>query len=493
MSDNAGVVTPKRKVSSWSASVFVHLIVLVALAFVFFPGKRNPRELEAFYSSEIGDQLEFLTDDEGNLNPNQDEQYKLNVPEELRIEDAIVFEKDELPFDPNVSAPLFDQSRIESSDFLSGRTDPGLKNDLLSKYGGNRLTEEAVHRGLEWLKKQQQKDGSWSLQGPYANGISASYVDNEPAATALALLAFQGAGNTRVSGEHSSVVKRGWTWLLKQQNKDGSFAPEVRSNEALFYTQAICSIAICELIVQEKAESNNLRAQAQSAINFILDNQHAELGGWKYAPQTSSDLSVTGWCLMALKTAEIAGLEIPKTCFERISKFLDLVSYDDGAGYVYQLDYNRNTKKYAVTDERKSPSMTATGLMCREYLGWSPSVPALSRGAEFLASPENIEENFRFPSSSEEKGDFSKNVYGWYSTSMALKNLGPYNKHWRRWNAALSKELPKRQEPKGAKEAGSWDPQYDEYSFGGGRLYVTCLSILCLEVYYRHLSLHRPL
>ena len=73
---------------------------------------------------------------------------------------------------------------------------------------------------------------------------------------------------------------------------------------------------------------------------------------------------------------------------------------------------------------------------------------------------------------------------------MALKGLGPYNQYWRIWNKVLSSELPKRQVPPNSQEAGSWNPESDEYAFGGGRLYVTCLSILSLEVYYRHLSIY---
>jgi hypothetical protein len=50
--------------------------------------------------------------------------------------------------------------------------------------------------------------------------------------------------------------------------------------------------------------------------------------------------------------------------------------------------------------------------------------------------------------------------------------------------------LPKQQVKQG-KERGSWDPEGDAWGDVGGRLYVTCLSIYMLEVYYRHLPLYR--
>ncbi|MBR0226596.1 MAG: terpene cyclase/mutase family protein [Thermoguttaceae bacterium] len=482
LSDDVEGVSTKQKLSSWTISLLFHGVVVLILAFLFFPGIPEAPELEATFSTELGDQLDFFTDDEGNLNPNQNQEYKLVVPEEVKVDDLLVFEEKELPFEQNVNAPVFEQTRVEMSDMLAGRTDPGVKNDLLSKYGGSKLTEDSVEAGLQWLRRQQQKDGSWSLRGPYASGL-ASRIDNQPAATALALLAFQGAGNTRSSGDYSSVVRRGWLWLLRQQDQDGCFTPRERVHEALFYTHAICTLALCELITLEKKNNTELRKSAKKAIDYLLENQNVEMGGWRYDPQVGSDLSVTGWCLMALRTAEMAGFKIPKTHYERISAFLDSVSYDDGAGYVYQLDSHGK-----ISDLDKRPSMTATGLLCREYLGWPQNEEALRRGAEQLAKKENL---IRFPTTEKEAAKFSHNVYGWYSTSMALKGLGPYNKNWRAWNGALSRELPQRQEPKNSKEAGSWNPQYDEYSFGGGRLYVTCMSILCLEAYYRHMPIYQ--
>src|SRR5829696_8969888 len=75
---------------------------------------------------------------------------------------------------------------------LTGR-EAGAKKALLTAYGGDATTESAVIAGLEWLKKQQMKDGGWSLTGPYPDGSS---VENRLSATAMALLAFQGYGST---------------------------------------------------------------------------------------------------------------------------------------------------------------------------------------------------------------------------------------------------------------------------------------------------------
>ena len=94
-----------------------------------------------------------------------------------------------------IPAGLLASSHLLAPDIglaLSGREE-GTKQVLLAAYGGTALTEAAVTEGLNWLKRNQTKDGSWSLTGPYSDGC---YNENPTAATAMALLAFQGAGHT---------------------------------------------------------------------------------------------------------------------------------------------------------------------------------------------------------------------------------------------------------------------------------------------------------
>ena len=66
------------------------------------------------------------------------------------------------------------------------------------------MTQAAVARGLEWLARNQQRDGSWSLAGPYSDGVD-SHEENQAAATAMALLAFQGDGNTHMDGKYKKT------------------------------------------------------------------------------------------------------------------------------------------------------------------------------------------------------------------------------------------------------------------------------------------------
>ena len=444
----------------WLVSAIVHAVILIILALIFLPALgRRQIELEAIYAEKLGEQLEFDT-----LFIGKSE----DVPQEL------IITPENLPLveDPFAAPPEMPVTSLEgfqtTSDepakligvALSGREE-GMKKALLAAYGGTATTEEAVLRGLQWLARQQRKDGSWSLCGPYSDGVREDW-ENEVAATAMALIAFQGAGNTHRRGQFRTQVERGWKWLLEQQDSEGNFFQGGPFNHR-FYTNGLCGIAICELYGMTKDES--FREPAERLIQYLLRSQSPE-GGWRYSPQADSDLSVTGWIVMALQSARMAGLEVPQDTFRKIERFLDRVSHSGGSRYSYQRGDEPNL------------AMTAEGLLCRQYLGWRRNDPRLVEGVAFLTQPENLI-------------DYDNpNVYYWYYATQVCHHME--GDAWRKWNERMRQVVPAHQEKSG-REAGSWHPlkpRPDAWADHGGRLYVTCLCIYMLEVYYRHLPLY---
>ena len=123
--------------------------------------------------------------------------------------------------------------------------------------------------------------------------------------------------------------------------------------------------------------------------------------------------------------------------------------------------------------------MTAEGLLCRIYLGWPSTHPALLQAIEddLLPNTPSLE-------------DDNYSVYYWYYATQVMHHMeGDF---WQKWNAVMRQAVPENQVKEG-REAGSWDPMKpseDEWARYGGRLYVTCLSLYMLEVYYRHLPLY---
>ncbi|MEN6493763.1 MAG: squalene--hopene cyclase [Thermoguttaceae bacterium] len=452
-----------RSAPPWLVSAVLHMLGLIVLALWVvvreLPRNQITLEAEAVYAEKLGDQLEFDTPLAGN-DPDKVEEPIL-TPDNLPLVDN--------PFaaPTKLDMELVPSGFTATSDIkaniglaLDGRQEGSAKTALLGAYGGTRETEASVQSGLMWLAKNQKSQGSWSLRGPYSDGAA---DDNPPAATAMALLAFQGAGNTHKSGKFSKNVAAGWNWLLQEQDDDGSFFHE-GGYQHRFYTQGQCTIALCELYGMTRDYA--YRAPAQLAVKYLLQSQSPE-GGWRYAPQADSDVSVTGWIVMALQSARMAGLEVPPDTFRRVMRFLDKAAVDQGRRYPYQIG------------REASLTMTAEALLIRQYLGWPRDEARMIDGVDWIIRPENLV-NFK-------KG---RNVYYWYYATQVCHHME--GEYWKKWNGVMRQVLPE-QQVKSGREAGSWDPlrpTRDEWEAHGGRLYVTCLSIYMLEVYYRHLPLY---
>ncbi len=446
----------------WLISAAFHMLLLIILGLLVMSMRdRNQIQLDftPVYAEQLGEQLEFDSPF-GMDNIDAIEEPIFSISDLPEVKDPFAAPT-ELEIQPDGSVATSDIEAPSIGLALKGREE-GAKKSLLGRYGGTALTEAAVGRGLDWLARNQLKDGSWSLKGPYSGGVPADF-DNPVAATAMALLAFQGAGNTHKNGKFRQNVVSGWRWLLNEQDNNGNFFHEGGFNHK-FYTQGLCTIAICELYGMTK--DPKYKKAAERAVQYCLDSQSPQ-GGWRYAARSDSDVSVTGWIVMALQSARMAGLEVPEDNLRRVDGFLDKVAREDGSRYPYQRD-----------GEIKL-SMTAEALLCRQYLGWDRDDPRLVSGVEWITSPENLV-NYN-------KG---RDVYTWYyATQVAHHMEGDY---WKRWNAVMRQVLPEQQVKRG-RENGSWDPEQptlDQWAPHGGRLYVTALSLYMLQVYYRHLPIY---
>ncbi len=344
-----------------------------------------------------------------------------------------------------------------------------------SGVGGDVDVPKAIERSLAWLSRQQQKDGHWSLNGPYDDPGT---IQTNTGATSLALLALVGDGNTHQAGPHREVVRKGIEWLRGIQRPTGDlFDIAEQGKEAHFYSHAQGTIALCEALALSGDES--LRPVATRAVNFLVQSQNPKLGGWKYRPLAEDgigDLSVTGWALMALHTARMAKIDVPPEAFLLSSTFLDAVQAapDDPSRYRYRPD--------EPAQDAQGMSMTAEGLLCRQWLGWPREYAPMVKGTEFLLSVRNE------PVWAEGR----RNVYAWYYTSQTLHNLG--GDPWRRWFGQVAPLIVKAQSTSG-KNAGSWSPTrprgaFLEWGHGAGRLYFTVMCTLILETPDRHAPIY---
>ena len=132
-------------------------------------------------------------------------------------------------------------------------------------------------------------------------------------------LGFLGSGQTHRSGQHRAVVQRGLAFLVSNLQREGNRATLLdRGN---YYSHGICTIAVCEAYAMTQDPA--LAEPAQALVNEIIYAQDPFGGGWRYTARQPGDTSVTGWQFMALKSAKMGGLQVPRvTVFEAFAIFL---------------------------------------------------------------------------------------------------------------------------------------------------------------------------
>ncbi len=352
-----------------------------------------------------------------------------------------------------------------------------LREHALGQFGGTQESEAAVDLALKWLASTQDVEGHWDGDAYGAGkvdvegGINREFAgrDADTGLTALSILAFLGKQNTLEEGDYSENVTRALRWLVYQQGKNsqgvdgylGGNAAEI----AGMYSHAIATFAIAEAYAMTKdpARAEFLLEPLQKAVRFTLLCQ-LEDGGWRYkrGQQGGGDMSIFGWQLMALKSAQAAGIEIPLATRQRMIVFLQ----QRGLGKVGGLAGYR-------ANERPTVAMTAESLFCKQMLGQAREHPSCAEAVSFmLANPPNR---------------LSMNLYTWYYSTLAMYQYG--GEEWDRWNVPLRDLLISEQVTSG-ENAGSWDPR-DQWGGYGGRIYSTAFATLTLEVYYRYLPLYR--
>ena len=320
---------------------------------------------------------------------------------------------------------------------------------VMAKLGGTRQTEAAVDKALAYLASIQSEDGRWDMS---AHG---GKTDSDMAGTGAALLAFYGRGQRHDEPcKYQQVVKQGIEWLVEQQDKVTGDLRGIQPR-ARMYNHGIAALAMVEAYGVTK--DLKLRPRAQSAVEFIEAAQHHQ-GGWRYSPGERGDLSVSGWMIMVLASAQMSGLDVKQETLDGARRFLDHVSS------------GRHGGAFGYTDPRggrgHTPAMNAVGFFCRQLLG-------LSNNSELAWEASSLVDGKGF-----DVGDL---YYSYYGTLASYQHQGPA---WRRWMASMQKQFVRTQRGDGAWTARG--------GHGGqmGTIIATALVTLSLEAHYRYTPLY---
>ncbi|MDA0284072.1 MAG: terpene cyclase/mutase family protein [Planctomycetota bacterium] len=321
----------------------------------------------------------------------------------------------------------------------------------------DRQVDQSIVRALKYLSARQRPSGAWQLESPSrGRGLDAAST------TSLAIMAYMSAGHVPAEGPYGEQMDRGIRWVLNNQNPDGLF--QHRAGSGPMYTHGICTLMLAEVAGMADATlSDRIRTSLERAIMLILRAQavpkgrnHA--GGWRYHPSSNdSDLSVTGWQLLALRAAKNIGCDVPAEAIEFAVAYVNRCSDRRGGGFSYHPDHG------------SSPTRTGTGILCLEICG-EHHTPATMAAADYLLRrPLQYDDTFFF--------------YGAYYCTVGMFQVG--GRHWDETRSHMSSVLLARQHPD-----GSWNPsEGSEVSFGP--IYATSMAVLALAVEYRYLPIYQ--
>lgn len=362
---------------------------------------------------------------------------------------------------------------------------------------------KSTGNALRWFKRHQSADGRWDADGYYRN-CTADGLKCEPgkdqagdtdiALTGYAVLCFLGDGNDHQVGPYRSVVRHGLEYLIASQKPDGLLGQRN-------YEHAIATMALAQ--AYGMSPDPWLREPTQRAVDVILARQNRDKNaqapydrlGWDYgAPTGRNDASVTGWNVMALKAALIAGLKVgdgitgSKAWLERSwqaantgkpwcadTKALDPYRGISRFGYVWDhttgevqiSDWNAAANRPAST---ASHDLAPVALMCAAFMGHQAGDPMLETLGNYVSQ-------FHQPTA------WPCNTYYLYYNTLGMYQLG--GERWEKWAKQALPMLAEAQRRDEGCMSGSWDWQGTVFHGSDtGRVLSTAYACLSMQVYW---------
>ena len=333
---------------------------------------------------------------------------------------------------------------------MQQRCDPKKRVARLRSGGGKEITEAAILRGLNWLKANQDPEGSWGGKDKDDQGNPKASDKN--AMTGMALLCFLGHCELQDSPDYGPTVQKAIKFIT-------STTPEPNINQHGSYSHPIRTYALCEAYTMTKIK--RLEEYAKRAAIHVIKGQN-ENGGWAYGygkgVAAHTDLSVTGWNIQALKAAALTGTSIDGLD-EAMDKAIEYVKkcQDPSGKFAYKMKSGGK------------PSLTGTGVLSLQIWKNAKSEEA-KKGLEWIVANQATEWK-------------SVNVYEWYyhaQACFAATGVSGGAGFWRSWNKEFQQIVC------GAQQSDGHWPHGAHYH-GDTDIYRTTMTILMLEVYYRYM------
>ncbi len=330
--------------------------------------------------------------------------------------------------------------------------------------------ERATERGLAWLAREQNEDGSWTAAVGFK--LNNSYRSTSGSAahvgvTSLAGIAFLAGGHLPGRGEYGGALDRAVDFVLGCVQEDGyiTFAG------TRMYSHAFATLFLAEIYGMTHRE--DVRLRLQKAVDFIVKCQNEE-GGWRYVPLArESDMSIVVCQVLALRAARNIGIRVPKSTVDRAIRYVV-----DSAVTGNQRRSTRYSGLGTFSYQRQAQSrstfpLTSAGVTALNGLGIY-SDELIDRGVDYL--------NSQFDSFNRRYGARGHYFfwYGHYYGVQAMYTKGGHD--WVNYFTRLRELLIREQ-----RAGGYWLNET-----GPGRAFSTAMACLILEIPYDFLPIfHR--
>ena len=315
----------------------------------------------------------------------------------------------------------------------------------------------SIHRGLQFLKSQQNADGSWTDKiGRKVHYEYRGKTGKHVGVTSLACLAFLAGGSLPGVGEYGDQVERGLEYVLKQVQGNGF----ITDNESRMYSHAFATLFLAE--VYGMTGMSDVRPALKRSVGLIVQAQN-EQGGWRYQPGANdADMSITVCQVMALRAAHNAGIHVPKGTIDNAIRYVRNSYNPNYEAFAYQADEGLGRGRHP---SRISFALTAAGVTALYGAGVYDD-PMILRGLRYLND---------IPSRYDASGQFDYYYGMYYATQAAFQRGGEY---WAKWHPAVWRDLIFLQEER----TGAWTDLV-------GRNYATAMACVILQIPYQYLPI----
>jgi hypothetical protein len=334
-----------------------------------------------------------------------------------------------------------------------------------------RRVDAAVERALKWLAARQQTDGSFP-----------TIQTGQPGVTCLCTMAFVSHGHVPSEGENGRRLEEATDYVLSCQKPNGLVTvlgpdgPRITRNlhheigTCAAYNHAISSLTLSEMYGMSDAKrAERIETAIKKALAVTLEMQRwpkdyaEERGGWRYLDDDGtfdSDLSITGWSLMFLRSARNAGFEVSQKPIDEAVAYVRRCFEPEYGAFEYT----------NIGGDHRSRGMAGAGILALAHAGYHNSREALASGDWILQH--GFDEYNRFLMFDQGR-PHDRYHYAVFNCCQGMYQLG--GKHWAQFYPRVVQTLLDNQQPD-----GSWPADTHWHDSQFGTAYTTALVVMTL-------------